>query len=121
MTQLPERNTSSEYIVLLPAREPEKIRLMLPLAAAIARHQGGRVVVVGVVEVPADQPLSDGMLETRRVRADFDAAVNESEAGTPVRGVITVAHDLTDGIRTAVEEQGANLVLLGWQAEQSSS
>ncbi len=121
MTQLPERNTSSEYIVLLPAREPEKIRLMLPLAAAIARHQGGRVVVVGVVEVPAGQPLSDGMLETRRVRADFDAALSESEAGAPVRGVITVAHDLTDGIRTAVEEQGANLVLLGWQAERSSS
>lgn len=121
MTQGFERNGSSDFVVLLPAREPEKIRLLLPLAAAIARQQGGQVIVLGVVEVPAGQPLSDGMLETRRVRADFDAAATSDEVLVPVRSVITVAHDLTDGIRTAAEEQRASLILLGWQAEQSSS
>ncbi|HMQ35555.1 MAG TPA: glucosyl-3-phosphoglycerate synthase, partial [Chloroflexaceae bacterium] len=121
MTQSYELHGSGTYVVLLPAREPEKIRLLLPLAAAIARQQAGQVVVVGVVEVPEGQPLSDGMLETRRVRADFDGAAAEVEAGVPVRSVITVAHDLTEGIRTAAEEQKASLILLGWQAEQSSS
>ncbi len=121
MTLSNEPQGSGNYVVLLPAREPEKIRLLLPLAAAVARQQGGQVVVVGVVVVPAGQPLSDGMLETRRVRADFDAASVDIEAGVPVRSVTTVAHDLTEGIRTAAEEQGASLILLGWQAEQSSS
>lgn len=120
MTQATERNRPGDYVVLLPAREPEKIRLMLPIAAAIAQHQGGQVVVLGVVEVPYGQPLSDGMLETRRVRADFDAAISD-EIQVPVRSAITVAHDLTEGIRTAADEQSANVVLLGWQAEQSSS
>jgi nucleotide-binding universal stress UspA family protein len=121
MTQATERNGSGDFVVLLPAREPEKIQLLLPLAAAIARQQNGQVVVLGVVEVPPGQPLSDGMLETRRVRADFDAAATADEVYAPVRSVITVAHDLTDGIRTAADEQRASLILLGWQAEQSSS
>lgn len=121
MTQAIEQRAHDEYVVLLPAREPEKIRLLLPMAAALARQQGGQVVVLGVVEVPAGQPLSDGMLETRRVRADFDAAATAEEVYAPVRSVITVAHDLTEGIRTAAEEQRASLILLGWQAEQSSS
>jgi nucleotide-binding universal stress UspA family protein len=121
MTQPNEQVAVSDYTVLLPAREPEKVRLLLPLAAAIARQQNGQVVILGVVEVPAEQPLSEGMLETRRVRADYDAAANFDEIQVPVRTVITVAHDLTDGIRTSAEEQQANLILLGWQAQQSSS
>jgi nucleotide-binding universal stress UspA family protein len=121
MTQTNEQPVSNDYVVLLPAREPEKVQLMLPLAAAIARQQNGQVVILGVVEVPAGQPLSEGMLETRRVRAGFDTTTNFDELQVPVRSVITVAHDLTDGIRTAAEEQGASLILLGWQAQQSSS
>jgi glucosyl-3-phosphoglycerate synthase len=117
MTQSYQRG---EYVVLLPAREPEKIRLMLPLAIAMARHQGGQVVVLGVVEVPPGQPLSDGMLASRQARAAFDDAA-AGDAGVPVRSVVSVAHDLTEGIRIAAEEQRANLVLLGWQAEESSS
>ncbi len=111
---------AGDYVVLLPAREPEKIRLLLPTAAALARTRGGQVVILNVVEVPKDRPLSDGMLEMRRQRADSDA-INLSDAGVPVRTIVTVAHDLSDGIRTAAEEQKASLVLLGWQAEQSSS
>lgn len=116
-----DSNPSNEYIVLMPAREPDKIRLLLPLAAAIARHHGGQVVIVGVVVVPPDQPLSEGMLETRRIRAAHDSITELGELSVPVRTTITVAHDLTEGIRTAAEEQRANLILLGWKAEQSSS
>lgn len=119
MTNQP--SPTGEYTVLLPAREPEKIRLLLPLAAAIARRQGGQVIVLGVVEVPPDQPLSDGMLESRQTRGDYDALVDMPDLGVPVQSIVTVAHDLADGIRISAAEQGADLVLLGWQAEQSSS
>ncbi|GAB4429322.1 MAG: hypothetical protein OHK0015_13140 [Chloroflexi bacterium OHK40] len=121
MSELHERNGSSHSVILLPASDPEKARLMLPMAAALARQQGGQVVILGVVVVPRGQPLSEGMLEARRIRAGYDAAVSFDEAGVPVRTIATVAHDLTDGIRTAAEEQRASLILLGWQAKQSSS
>ncbi len=121
MTSAYSGNDTGEYTVLLPARAPEKIRLLLPLAADIARHHGGQVVIVSIVVVPEGQPLSEGMLETRRVRAAHDAIAELGAIQVPVRTVITVAHDLTEGIRTAAQEQRANLILLGWQAEQSSS
>lgn len=121
MTQANARSATSNYKVLLPVREPEKIRLLLPYAAAIAAQQGGQVVILGVVVVPEGQPLSDGMLETRRMRADYATAVNVEQIQVPVHSVITVAHDLTAGIRRAVEEQATDLILLGWQAAQSSS
>jgi nucleotide-binding universal stress UspA family protein len=121
MTEQFERRGAGDYVVLLPARSLEKVRLLMPLAAAIARQQHGQVVVVSVVEVPAGQPLSDGMLEARRVRAEYDAGAAFDEMDVPVRTVITVAHDITEGIRTAAEEQRAALILLGWQAANSSS
>ncbi|MGQ9927851.1 MAG: glucosyl-3-phosphoglycerate synthase [Chloroflexaceae bacterium] len=121
MTSAYSGNDTGEYTVLLPARAPEKIRLLLPLAADIALHQGGQVVIVSIVVVPEGQPLSEGMLETRRVRAAHDAIAELGTIQVPVRTVITVAHDLTGGIRTAAQEQRASLILLGWQAEQSSS
>jgi glucosyl-3-phosphoglycerate synthase len=121
MTSAYSGNDPGEYTVLLPARAPEKIRLLLPLAADIARHHGGQVVIVSIVVVPEGQPLSEGMLETRRVRAAHDTIAELGAVQAPVRTVITVAHDLTEGIRTAAQEQRANLLLLGWQAEQSSS
>ncbi|NTW02081.1 MAG: universal stress protein, partial [Oscillochloris sp.] len=121
MSQIHERSDASPYKVFLPVREPEKIRLLLPYAAAIAAQQGGQVVILGVVVVPKGQPLSDGMLETRRLRAEYAATTDFAQVSVPVQSVITVAHDLTAGIRTAVEEQRADLILLGWQASQSSS
>lgn len=121
MTSAYTGHDTEGYTVLLPARTPEKIRLLLPLAADIARHHSGQVVIVSIVVVPEGQPLSEGMLETRRVRAAHDAIAELGAIQVPVRTVITVAHDLTEGIRTAAQEQRTNLILLGWQAEESSS
>lgn len=108
--------------VLLPALDSEEARRLLPLAAAVARQQGGHVVVLGVAIVPDDQPLSDGVLEARRLRAQLDALADASaQAGVAVRIAVTVAREPGAGIRNAVEEQRAGLILLGWQAERSSS
>src|SRR6266487_1403797 len=93
-----------------------------PLASAVARYQGGHVVVVRVVVVPVEQPLSDGVLEARRVRAELDAIVDGNLADVvAIRPVVAVAYSLAAGIRTAAEEQRASLIVLGWQADRSSS
>src|SRR5688500_7916293 len=112
--------STNEYVVLLPVIEFEEARRLLPLAVAVARSQGGRVVALKVVIVPADQPLSEGVLETRRYRAELDAIAefNQTEA-VVVRPAVNVAHSLAAGIRTAAEEQRANLLMLGWRADQS--
>lgn len=111
------------YLVMLPVAEREELLRLLPFARAIAQHQGGRVQLVQVVLVPQDQPLSDGLGETRRVRAELDELTNTQRAAESehwLAATVAVAHTLDEGIRTAVQEQRADLLLLGWQADSSS-
>jgi hypothetical protein len=61
------QHLAEEYVVLLPVVEVAEAQRQQPLASAVARYQGGHIVVVRVV-VPVEQPLSDGVLEARRVR-----------------------------------------------------
>jgi glucosyl-3-phosphoglycerate synthase len=110
-------------LVLVPALDREELARLLPFAQAIAQHQGGRVQLVGVVIVPSDQPLSDGLAEARRVRAELDELTNEQRGGdgaARLSATVAVARALVDGIRTAAQEQRADLLLLGWQADHSS-
>ncbi|WP_129673889.1 glucosyl-3-phosphoglycerate synthase [Candidatus Chloroploca sp. Khr17] len=119
MTQI--HNGNGDFVVLMPARDPDKVQVLLPTATALAHHHNGRVIILGIAQVPEGQPLSDGMLETRRIRAGYDTLRDLNASGVPVSTMIMVAHDLTEGIRTAVKEQAAGMILLGWQADQSSS
>ncbi|WP_097652354.1 glucosyl-3-phosphoglycerate synthase [Candidatus Chloroploca asiatica] len=119
MTQI--HNGNGDFVVLMPARDPDKVQVLLPTAAALAHHHNGRVIILGIAQVPEGQPLSDGMLETRRIRAGYDTLRDLNASGVPVSTMIMVAHDLTEGIRTAAKEQAAGMILLGWQADQSSS
>ncbi|MCU0494266.1 MAG: glucosyl-3-phosphoglycerate synthase [Chloroflexaceae bacterium] len=113
---------ANSFTVMVPAIELERVRWLMPIAAAAARQQHGQIVVLSVVVVPESQPLSDGMLEARRIRAEFDGLLQDGNTlDVPTRIVVTVARDLTEGIRTAAEEQNASMLLLGWQAEISSS
>ncbi|HMO55873.1 MAG TPA: glucosyl-3-phosphoglycerate synthase [Roseiflexaceae bacterium] len=112
----------SDYLVLLPVLDIEEARQLLPFAIAIARPYGGRVGVLNVVTVPDDQPLSEGMLEARRIRARLDEIDDLNREGeTTVRTIVTVAYSLEEGIRTVAGEQGADIILIGWQEDHSSS
>jgi glucosyl-3-phosphoglycerate synthase len=109
-------------IVLLPVLDTEEALRLLPLAGALAQQRGGRIVALRVVVVPESQPLSDGVLEARRLRAELDEiAAFSGGDGVPIRPGVAVAHSLAEGIRSAASEQHAGLVLLGWQAEHSSA
>ncbi len=121
MTQPTFSRPPGAYTVLLPARTPEKIRQFLPLAAALAQQNNGQIVLLGVVEAPAGQALDASAEAVAKLRASYAALLTHDIAPVPVHSSVVVAHDLTEGIRTAVTEHQANIVLLGWQAEQSSS
>jgi glucosyl-3-phosphoglycerate synthase len=117
---IPQRAPGA-YTVLLPARTPEKIRQFLPLAVALAQQHNGQVVVLGVVEAPEDASLDAGAAAADNLRATHAALITPDGAPVPVHSSVIVARDLTEGVRAAVAEHQANVVLLGWRAEQSSA
>ncbi len=107
---------TESYTVLLPVLNTDEAIRLLPIAAALARRHTGRVLMSRIVLVPADQPLSDGMLDARRVRAELDA-MSDAPAieDVPVRQSIRVAHSLAEGIVSVARDERASVVLLGWQ------
>jgi glycosyltransferase involved in cell wall biosynthesis/nucleotide-binding universal stress UspA family protein len=112
---------AERYVVLLPVLDlDESVRLM-PLAASIAAYHSGEVLVLGVVEVEAEQSLADGVVRAREYRAEiyrvFDAA---PDVAVPVSYAVRVERTIDSAVRGAITEGVAHLVLLGWQESQSS-
>lgn len=103
--------------VLIPALGssiPDEIWMV---AKALLDRYGGAGAVLGVVEVPPDRSLSEGALVARRKRSLLRKIAQQPE-GRPFHTEVRTAYSLIDGIKAAVTETGADLLLLGWRPQQ---
>ncbi|HZU11633.1 MAG TPA: glucosyl-3-phosphoglycerate synthase [Chloroflexota bacterium] len=99
--------------VLIPFSGMLSSREMLGIAGAVTARYGGATTVLGVVEVPEERSLSEAALLARRHRTLLRRAALYGDAD--VRAQVVPTHSLAAGIRTGVEETGADLLLLGWR------
>ncbi|VTT87718.1 cationic amino acid transporter [Halorubrum sp. DM2] len=105
--------------LLVPVANPETAARLLDTVIDIARGQSMRVVVLHVVEVPPQIPLSagDSLLEDdgdeRRVLED--AVKRATDAGVPVESRMRYARDIATGIVGAVDVHDADALLVGWR------
>ncbi|MDQ6918337.1 MAG: universal stress protein, partial [Candidatus Dormibacteraeota bacterium] len=103
------------YRVLIPVLTTRRAADLLRVGAALLRGRPGQGSLLGVVEVPHGQPISRGVTVARRYRSllnGISAAGQRNDAGFGVE--VRVAHNLAQGIREAVYEVGANLLVLEW-------
>lgn len=116
------RSPKRDYRVLLPILDLNETRRLLPVAQALAGLHNGSVVVLGIVLVPDGQSLGDGLPRARQYRSEIEQ-VPEFTHSDPVsiRTGVRVDHDVTHAVATAVREEDADVVVLGWQEELSSS
>ena len=120
--------------VLVPLLNLSVATELVHLAAALVAGMDGlppadgRVVVLGVVEVPPDSPLSDGMNIARAYRALLSFLPNEvpiepaaggAACTVPVQHMVRVAHGVAEGIRDGVGSTDADLLLLHWKGYTS--
>jgi len=103
------------YRVLIPVLTTRRAADLLRVGAALLRRRSGSGSLLGVVEVPHGQPISRGVTVARRYRSLLNGITAAGERNSPGFGVeVRVAHNLAQGIRDAVYEVGANLVVLEW-------
>jgi nucleotide-binding universal stress UspA family protein len=77
-----------------------------------------RIVVLSVVEVPPEEPLTMGLDMARSYRALLDFLPSEVELGgrkARVDRVVKVARDVAGAIQQAAQEERADTVLLYWK------
>jgi nucleotide-binding universal stress UspA family protein len=101
-----------------PSANTSRTRSPRPFPSPATGFAAARVVVVGVVEVPPDQPLTTGLVMARSYRALLDFLPSEVEvAGTQVRvdRIVKVARDVSSAVHEAAADEQAGLVLLYWK------
>jgi len=104
-------------VLLVPVANAETADRLMDTAIDVASDRSLDVVVVHVVEVPAQMPLSEG---TRLVDDEDEellrhAARTAREADLSVDRRIRLARDTATGIVGAAEEYGAETILMGWR------
>jgi amino acid transporter/nucleotide-binding universal stress UspA family protein len=105
-----------EYRILVPLHNPDHVQPLLDLAAPIAKERGGELIVLGVVDVPRNLPIHEGMRFVHHKTPLLREAVSYGQKiGVPVRTSVRIAHRVSDGILAAAEQQKATLILMGWK------
>lgn len=106
--------TDTPFRFLVPAIPSQVPDDLLDLAAAFVRYLGGQGMVLGVVEVPLERSLSEGALIVRR-RRQLLQKISARHSDPGFQAEVRTAHSLDEGIREAVRDLGANLMLLNWK------
>jgi len=109
---------SHPYRVLLPVANLSEAGVLLPLAEAFARQRQGQLIVLHIVIVPEGLSLSKAAAEASRSRQTLSRFLAErGQATALVKTVVRVAREVWQGIWETVEQEGVNLVLLGWRSD----
>lgn len=105
--------------LLVPVANPETVARLLDTALDIARSRSMRIVVLHVVKVPPQLPLSagDSLVPSNGEKGQFldDAVERARDAGVRAESRLRYARDVATGIVGAVDGYGADALLLGWR------
>ncbi|MDE3090409.1 MAG: universal stress protein, partial [Chloroflexota bacterium] len=88
----------------------EEIEALLPLAQRIVSAPEGGILALGLVGVSADQSLSTGALNARRLRE----AVEPRARRVGAKVIVRVAHDCWREVEKTIADEKCTLVLLDW-------
>ena len=95
-------------LVLVAGTTSAEIAPLLPFARAFARYQDSRILVLGLVAVPAQRSLSAAALDARRLREDIEARIRSIDA----RVIVRVGHNIWRELERTIEDEAASLLLL---------
>ncbi len=113
--------TTADYTILVPlVGDRLAARELLEIAAAlIPVHAGearGRVVGLGIVEIPDELAFGEGMHSARLERQRLGRLLRLKESPTiEVRPLVRVSQQVWQGVLDAAREEQADLILFGWK------
>jgi amino acid transporter/nucleotide-binding universal stress UspA family protein len=115
------RPSDYDYRILLPLHNPDHVIPLMRLAAPLARANHGEVIVLGVVDIPINLPVHEGMRFVHHKAPLLKRAIQYGkEQGVPTRSALRIAHHVYDGIIRTAESEKASLILMGWKGYTST-
>jgi len=102
-----------KFTILIPLANPFMAGNLIKFASLIARKREGRLVLLNVVRLPAQTPLSSG---SRYIQASKKFISEFSElADVPTGSIIKIGHSVSEAILNAAEDVKPDLIVLGWR------
>ena len=106
------------YTVVVPIFDNEQAEWTVQIALDLARAQRGRVVLVGLVQIPAETSLSTGAVAAQECRTTLER-LRTRFAGEilQVKPRVRVDHKPWQSLAKLVAKERASLVVLPWRRE----
>lgn len=118
--QAPAPETAArEQRILVPIANPASVEQLMRTALDLAMDRDADIEVMSVVTVPQQTPLNEGRQFVDEEREILDRAIafaNEQAPEIPVSGKIRIGHDVAQAILNTVEQDDADVVLMGWRS-----
>ncbi len=119
-TELMTPTADAPYRVLVPVANPDSLSTLLPPAIHAASLHQGKVTLLHIITVPAPAPLSSGyqyLESSESLREQAIAMVRDEEVA--VDYIVRVARRVAPAIIDTVDEQRADLVVIGWGGDKN--
>ena len=119
-TELMTPTADAPYRVLVPVSNPDSLSTLLPPAIHAASLHQGKVTLLHIITVPAPAPLSSGyqyLESSESLREQAVAMVRDEEVA--VDYIVRVARRVAPAIIDTVDEQRADLVVIGWGGDKN--
>ncbi len=108
------------FTVLVPVANPNTVGNLLEVADAILHAEPGQLVLLHVITVPDQLPISVGRDFVNEARPIMDQTTkNAEQMGLTPNVLIRVGHRPADAIIDTVEEQDCNFVIMGWRGRST--
>lgn len=105
--------TDQRRVTVVPIIPGVSARTTIDLARAISGDEG-RTIILSVVEVPEERPLSEGVSIARR-RRELLRRIGGDLDPQSVELSVRAARTFEEGVREAVDEHQATHLVLGWR------
>jgi glucosyl-3-phosphoglycerate synthase len=118
----PERRS---YTIVVPLADLHEAASLLRVAASLmpllSRAEGGRVVALGVVEIPEELALTEGAIPARMHRQMLGRLRRVAMSpSVELRTTVRVSRQIWQGIVETAQQERADLILLGWKGWTAS-
>ena len=109
-------SSETKQPLIVPVANPETVDRLLDTAIDIARGESRPLVVVHVVEVPPQVPLSEGdqLVDDQAQLLEY-AAERATECDVPIETKMRYARDTATGIVGSVDAYDGASLLMGWR------
>ncbi|HWG90806.1 MAG TPA: amino acid permease [Candidatus Thermoplasmatota archaeon] len=105
------------YRVLVPVANPATVEALMRIAVPLARENDGEVVILNVITVPPTT-LPSAARDLWREGEPLLEQARAAAGDVPTHTIVKIGHDTAHAILETIEEEEADVMVLGWRGHR---